>query len=305
MTHIRSRALQTIGAAWLAITLIFFGLRLIPGDALMAQLIESGASDSVIALRRTELGLDLPIAIQYLRFLSELVRGDLGTSLTSAQAVTDLLIAQLWPTLEIAFASLAVAIIMGLLLGAAAAGQRIMSNIALFLIALAISAPIYWTGTLAIYVFTVILGLLPSGGAGRPSQVILPALVLGWQLAGSLGRVTQVALNEVTSAPHMLTASAKGLRRIEIALRHHLRPALPPIIAHLGVQAGFLLGGAVITETIFSRPGIGRMLIDAVLRQDYPVVQGIAIWVCLVVAVITFAADWLVFLVDPRVREAV
>ncbi|MCL4247681.1 MAG: ABC transporter permease [Anaerolineae bacterium] len=298
------RALAAVFTLWLAATLVFFALRLLPGDGLLTQLIESGASPATIAERRAALGLDQPAFIQYTHFLGSLITGDLGVSLLTGQPVAELIAQQLGATAELALASLSVAVAAGLALGTVAAlGSRVIRRLADALLAFALSAPVYWTGTLAIFIFTARLGLLPSGGAGRLSQLVLPALVLGLQLAGGIGRVTQASFSETKIQPHVQTAHTKGLRSSTVLLRHIARPALPAIIGQIGIQAAFLLGGAVVTESIFSRPGIGRLLLDATLRQDYPIVQGIIIWAAAVVVIVNLLVDFAIALADPRVRE--
>ncbi|MCC6613491.1 MAG: ABC transporter permease [Anaerolineae bacterium] len=304
MNGLARRALAAVFTLWLAATLVFFALRLLPGDGLLTQLIESGASPATIAERRAALGLDQPAAVQYARFLGSLLTGDLGSSLLTGQPIVEIVAQQVGATVELAVASLAVAVTAGIALGALAAlGTGLVRSLADAVLAFVLSAPVYWTGTLAIFVFTAQLGLLPSGGAGRLSQLILPALVLGLQLSGGIGRVTQAALAETIYQPHVQTARAKGLRRATVFLQHVARPALPAIIGQIGIQAAFLLGGAVVTESIFSRPGIGRLLLDATLRQDYPVVQGIVIWAATVVIVANLLVDFTIAAVDPRLRE--
>lgn len=297
------RILSSLATLWLAATLAFFALRLLPGDAIRSQLTESGAPASAIAERRAALGLDDPAHIQYGRYLAALAQGDLGTSLLNGLPVSALLADQLDATLELALAAMIVAVPLGLSLGAGALMAGWGGWLARAALALALSAPIYWTGTLAIYFFTAQLELLPSGGAGRLSQLVLPALVLGYQLAGGIAQVAQAALGEAIPMPHVTTARAKGLGAWRVGLWHLLRPTLPPIVTQIGIQTGFLLSGAVITETIFSRPGVGRLLLDATLRQDYPLVQGVVVWAAAVFIFITLAADMLIALVDPRVRQ--
>lgn len=304
MNGLARRALAAVFTLWLAATLVFFALRLLPGDGLLTQLIESGASPATVAERRAALGLDQPATAQYARFLGSLLRGDLGSSLLTGQPIVEIVAQQIGATAELALASLIVAIAVGLSLGAIAAlSTSLLHALADAVIAFVLSAPIYWTGTLAIFIVTAQLGLLPSGGAGRLSQLVLPALVLGMQLSGSIGRVTQAALAETIHQPHVQTARAKGLRRAIVLAQHVARPALPVIIGQIGIQAAFLLGGAVVTESIFSRPGIGRLLLDATLRQDYPVVQGIVIWAAAVVIFANLIVDVAIVAIDPRQRE--
>lgn len=289
---------------WLAATLAFFALRVIPGDAIETQLIESGASASTIAERRAAAGLDAPLPAQYVDFLSGLWRGDLGVSLLDGRPVVQIILDQIEPTITLAISALAVAVSFGLVLGTFAAlnvGWGI-STVSRVLISLALSVPIYWTGTIAIFVFTVQLNLLPSAGAGRLSQLILPAGVLGFHTAGAIGQVIEASIRETLKMDFVRTAYAKGLRERAVMVRHVLRASLLPAVTVIAAQAGFLLGGVVITEALFNRPGIGSILLDATLLQNYPVVQGIVVWSAIVYALMNGLADLLYRLLDPRVR---
>lgn len=291
---------------WLAATLSFFALRALPGDAIRSQLVISGASEAVIAERRAALGLDDPLPVQYVRFLAGLLRGDLGTSLIDGQPVNDILLGALPPTLALAGSALAIAVVLGLALGVAAAlNLGVISPLARFILSLSLSVPIYWTGTLAIYIFAARLNWLPSGGASGVDALILPALALGFHTAGAIARVTQVGVAAALGAPFIASARAKGLPERAVVLRHALRHALPPVVSVAALQAGFLLGGVVITESLFARPGIGRILLDAALNQNYPVVQGMVLWAALAYTLANTTADLLIGLIDPRTRAGV
>jgi peptide/nickel transport system permease protein len=299
--------LQRLGQAaitvWLAATLAFLALRVLPGDAIETQLAFSGASDQMIAERRAALGLDAPLRVQYSQFIGGVLVGDLGYSLLDGQPVTLKIGQQLVPTATLALGALAFAVLLGISLGVAAA-TRIgwgLSWLARQLTYLALSTPIYWTGTLAIYLFTVWLGLLPSAGAGHINQLVLPVSILGFHTAGAIGRVTAANLRDVQGASFVRTAYAKGLSGRAVLLRHILPVALPPVIAVIALQAGFLFSGTVITESLFVRPGIGRLLLDSVVRQDYPVVQGVVVFSAVVYVVLNLCADVLFRLLDPRV----
>jgi len=309
--------LRAVASAWLAVTVTFVLLRLLPGDGLTAQLRESGAPDSVIAERQAALGLDAPLPVQYGRYIAALLRGDLGVSLLNGQPVSELMGAQVWATVELAIASLMVGTVLGVgigYVGGQSALQRYkvssravpdgLRNIAGIVATVALSAPVMWTGTLAVWLFAARLDWLPAGGAGRLSQLILPALVLGFATAGGVAQVTQRALGAIGREAFVQTAIAKGLSEWVVGFRHVLRVALPLIITQMSIQAGFLLSGAVVTESMFSRPGIGRLLLDAVLRQDYLLVQGIVVWMSLVVIAATALADGLALLTDARLRQS-
>jgi peptide/nickel transport system permease protein len=287
---------------WLVATITFFALRVLPGDAIQTQLLQSGVSEVVIEERRSQQGFNDPIWLQYSRYIFQLMRGDLGYSLLDGQSVNEMITAQLLPTTTLGIAGIFIAVVLGIPLGIFTAidiGYGLRSVCNLF-ITLSLSVPIYWTGTLAILVFSAQLRLLPAFGAGSLGQLILPASVLGFNSAGAIARVIQASINEVSSADFVRTAYAKGLPQHLIVRRHILRASLLPTITVIMIQAGFLLGGAVITESLFVRPGIGRLLLDRTLKQDYPVVQGIVVLAAIVYTLLNNLAELLYRLIDPR-----
>lgn len=286
------RIAGTAATLWLAATLAFFALRVLPGDAVQTQLQESGASVEVIAQRRAALGLDDPLSAQYRRFLAGLLRGDLGVSLLDGQPVTQIIAQQLLPTATLAICALAVAAAAGVTLGTLAALDR--WRFARLILDLSLSVPLYWTGTLAIYLFSVQLDWLPTNG------LVLPVAVLGFHTAGAVGQVVRADVRDTLSLDFVRTARAKGLSETRVIVHHVLRAGLLPVITVIALQAGFLLGGVVITESLFVRPGIGRVLLNATLRQDYPVVQGIVVLGALVYTLLNSAADLCYHLLDPR-----
>ncbi len=278
----------------------FFALRLLPGDAISAQLTRGGASDADIQRRRAELGLDAPISLQYGRFLMDAVQGDFGISLTRQQPVMELVLSQFWPTAVLATSALCIAIISGLALGIIGARDHFTSGIARLIISLSVSMPVYWTGTLAIYVFSVLLRWLPSTGSGGVDHLILPVGVLGFHSGGAIARITLINIRVIQSAPFIQAARGKGLPERTLLFRHILRVGLIPVITVIAAQAGILLGGVVITESIFVRPGIGQLLLNAVIDRDYPVVQGIVILSAAVYVSLNLIVEWLYRLFDPR-----
>jgi ABC-type dipeptide/oligopeptide/nickel transport system permease component len=297
---IAQRLLSIVSLVLIVATLSFFVLRVAPGDAVSAQLEQSGASREDIESVRRQLGLNDPLGKQYIRFIRGLIRGDLGYSLVNGQPVTKLIGDRLQSTVILAFTAIALASIVGVGFGTLAAFENAASRMARIVVDLSISAPIYWTGTLAIVIFSAQLGWLPSTGTGRVDALILPVCVLGFHAMGGIARVLQVNIREARSAHFIQTARSKGLPEGWIVRRHILRVALPPVITVIALQTGFLLSGTVITESIFVRPGIGRLLLDSVLLQDYPVVQGIIILSALVYAALNMLADHISQMVDPR-----
>jgi peptide/nickel transport system permease protein len=302
MIAIVQRVFSFLGVVWLVATITFFALRVLPGDAIQAQLLQSGVSEIIIEERRSQQGFNDPIWLQYSRYIFQLMRGGLGYSLLDGQSVNEMIAAQLLPTMTLGIAGIFIAVVLGIPLGIFTAidigyGLRSVCNL---LITLSLSVPIYWTGTLAILVFSAQLRLLPAFGAGSLGQLILPASVLGFYSAGAIARVIRTSINEVSLADFVRTAYSKGLPRRLVVRRHILRAALLPAITVIMIQMGFLLGGAVITESLFVRPGIGRLLLDRTLKQDYPVVQGIVVLAAIVYTLLNNLADLLYRLVDPR-----
>jgi peptide/nickel transport system permease protein len=292
-------------SVWLVATLTFFALRLLPSDAIQTTLIDSGASEEMISVRREALGLDQPLIAQYSDYLGRLLRGDYGVSLLNGRQVSEIIFSQLPHTLTLGIFTLGVAILFGLGLGFAAAfsvGCGI-SALANALITLALSLPIYWTGTIAIFIFVAQFDLLPLGGSGQLSQLILPSLVLGFHTAGAIARTLRTELQIAAAADYALTAYAKGLRWHVVLVRHLFPNALIPVLTVITLQAGFILSGVVVTETIFSRPGLGQELLNATFRQDYPIIQGIVVWVVVVYIVLNTVADSLYSHIDPRLRR--
>ncbi len=298
------RAGAALLVAWLALTVAFVVLRALPGDAVDATLTHAGVSQEALDARRDALGLNDPLWKQYLDYGVAALRGDLGESLLSGQPVTEL-IAQNWgPTVTLAAAALLVAVALGLGLGVlAGTGARGgLGLLAQGMASVALSTPVYWTATLAIYVFTVVLGVLPGVGGGGVRHLILPAAVLGFHTAGSIAQVTASSVRASYRQDFVRTARAKGLPEPDV-LDHVLRVGLLPVIAVVALQFGFLLGGTVITETIFVRRGLGRLLLSAVDGRDYPVIQGLVALAALSYSLLNALADMLFALADPRVRE--
>ncbi|MFQ3534950.1 MAG: ABC transporter permease [Aggregatilineales bacterium] len=298
------RAFGALFTLWLAATLAFTALRLAPGDAITLQLTLSGATEGQIVARRAALGLDLPLSAQYLGMLGGLLRGDLGVSLVNGRAVTALIAEQLDSTLFLAIGALTIGTLLGLGLGVGAAlGRAALQQLCEALIALLLATPIYWLGTLAIYLFAVWLGVLPSVSSGNSLQaLLLPCGTLGVSLSGSIGQVAAAALREAKGAMFVQLARAKGLPERLIVWRHMLRAHGGALISLIGLQAGFLIGGAVITEALFTRRGVGQLLLNAVNSRDYPVVQGVVLLSALAYSLLSTLGDVLAAWRDPRLQ---
>ena len=278
----------------------FLALRLAGGDPVASLLAQGLASVEQAKALRHQLGLDLPLLQQYLRFLTSLSRGDLGRSLYTGQPVTQIIGEQIPYTAQLAAAGLAVALVLGLLLGLLATREdrRRSLPLASGVAGLATALPVAFTGILAILA-AIAIHAAPMLLRG----ITLPALVLGFASSGAIARLVQAGLQETLSAPFMLAARARGLRRGPRLLWHALRPALPPVISLIAVEAAFLFGGTVVTESVFSRPGLGRLLVASILQGDYPIAQGLVVLSALVYTATHVLADVFGLALDPRLRR--
>ncbi len=292
-----------IPVIWGVSTLVFLFLYLIPGDPIEIMLGETAqAADK--ALLRHELGLDRPVHLRYLDFLGGLVRGDLGSSFYFKQKVLSTILERYPATLELALAAMVVAILIAVPLGIISAIKQysLIDNTSMFLALVGVSMPNFWLGPLLILIFSLHLNLLPVSGREGLASLILPAITLGTALAAILSRMTRASMLEVIREEYITTARAKGLKEKVVILRHALRNALIPIITIIGLQSGALLSGAIITETIFSWPGIGRLLIQAIETRDYPLVQGCILVISFSYVLVNLLTDILYAYVDPRIR---
>lgn len=288
------RLVEVTGIIWLAVTLAFFALQLIPGDSALESLSAAGISQQIIESRREALGLTLPPLEQYAHYLAGLVTGNMGVSLQDGRPVAAIIAQQASATITLALAASVIALIFGLLAGMAAASTRRAALFGRLLLGLFVSVPVMWSGTL----------LFSLGGAATAHNslagLLLPALVLGLSGAGALGIVVEGAISDTRNLPFVTTARAKGLSERRIFLMHILRVSAGPILTAFVLQVGFLAGGVVLTETIFNRPGLGRLLVNAALRQDTPLVLGLVVWSAVLYAALLIAADFGTWLLDPR-----
>jgi peptide/nickel transport system permease protein len=299
------RLLQAAFVLWLAATLAFVALHLAPGDPAQALLAASGATPEEISARRGRLGLDDPFLQQYARYLLELVRGDLGSSWLHGRRVSRMIAEQLPPTASLAVTSTVVGILLGLALGILAAFRRSswLDTVATTVAVLGLSMPTYWSGILMILLFSLHLGWLPATGEGGVRHLILPSLVLGFALSGSIARLVRARVVEVLEEPFVLAARARGIPSRRVIFVHVLRAALAPALTVVALQFGFLLGGAVVTESVFARRGLGKLAVEAILWRDLPVVRGIVVFGALVYVLVNLAADLVQAWLDPRLRD--
>jgi peptide/nickel transport system permease protein len=286
------------------VTVVFCIIRVLPGDPAALMLSEGGGSAESIAALREELGLDAPLLVQYGRYLFDLLRGDLGVSLFTHRSVATTIAEQLPSTIELALASMLVAILLGTTIGIVAAVKHgtWLDGLGTSLSITGVSIPVFLSGMLLMWLLSLQLNLLPATGNGGLSHLIMPALVLGFASAGAIARLVRSSLLDVLENDYVNTARAKGLRERTLLLRHALKNAFIPVITIIGLQFGFLLGGTVVTETIFARRGIGRLMVDSILWKDFPVVQGIVLLVALIYTVINLTVDVAYAYLDPRIR---
>lgn len=296
--------LYTIPVIWLVVSLVFLLIHLVPGDPI-AQMLGEGAPASDIAATRHAYGLDAPLGQQYLHYWKGVLHGDLGRSIRYNQAVTKL-IAQRYPyTLRLTLASLFVAILLSIPAGVRSARRRnqwddrLLSVVSLF----GLSFPNFALGPILILLFAIKAGWLPVSGAGSFANLVLPALTMGGALAAILTRMVRTSMLEELSQDYIRTARAKGLPERTVVYRHALRNAMIPVLTVLGLQFGALLAGAIVTEKIFSWPGIGRLTVDAISARDYFLVQGCILAIGLTYIAVNLLTDILYAAVNPRIRQ--
>jgi peptide/nickel transport system permease protein/oligopeptide transport system permease protein len=282
---------------------IFLMVRLIPGDPARVILGLQASDDEVTRIRH-ELGLDRPIHVQYGLFVGRLLRGDLGMSAVTRAPVFEEVMIRMRPTGLLALSSIVVATVIGLSAGVISATRQyslldyLVMTVALF----GVSIPVFWLGIMLMLVFSVYLHWLPAGGYGGPAHFVLPTIALAAFSIAIIARMTRSSLLETFSQDYVRTAHAKGARTRTVILRHALKNALIPVITIIGLQFGALLGGAILTETTFAWPGMGRLLVNAITSRDYPVIQGIVLMFAMIFTVVNLAVDLLYAYVDPRIH---
>jgi peptide/nickel transport system permease protein len=298
-----SRLLSALITLLGVVTLVFFLIHLIPGDPVEYILGDSARPADRNALRQ-QLGLDQPLLQQYSSYLINLLSLDLGKSLHSNQSVTALLSERFPATLELAMAAFIIAVLIAVPLGVMAARRRgtAWDTSAMTMSLLGVSIPNFWLGPMLILLFSLWLGWTPVSGREQPGSLILPAITLGASLSAVLARMVRSTLLEVLNEDYIRTARAKGLKESSVICRHALMNAMLPVVTLLGLQLGALLAGAVITETVFSWPGIGSLLIESIQKRDYPLVQGCVLLVAVSYLLINTTTDLLYQLLDPRIR---
>ena len=289
---------------WLVVTLVFLLIHIVPGDP-VEQMLGEGASSTDLATLRHQYGLDKPLGEQYFHYWKGVVHGNLGQSLRLNDSVTHLVLQRYPYTLELTVAALLFALLLAIPAGMVAALHRgrtrdhVVGVVSLF----GLSFPSFALGPIAILLVSIKLGWLPVSGAGTPAHLILPALTMGSALAAILTRMVRTAMLEELGQDYIRTARAKGLSERTVLYRHALRNAMIPIITLVGLQFGALLAGAIVTETIFAWPGLGRLTVSAISNRDYALVQGCILAVGLTYVLVNLATDTLYAVLNPRIRD--
>ena len=283
--------------------LVFSIMKMVPGD--VAQVIAGmdGTAEDVELIRK-DLGLDRPVYEQYFTYVWRSLQGDFGRSAVTKRPVIEEISSRIGPTAELAVASFAVAIVLGLATGIVSATHRytIWDNIATLISLIGVSMPVFWLGLMLMLLFSVTLGWLPSSGAGSLSQLVLPALALGSASTAIIARQTRSGLLEVLGQDYVRTARAKGLTERAVLIKHALKNALIPTITVAGLQVGYLMGGAVLAETVFARPGLGRLLVESIAQRNIPVVQTTIMLLSVTFVLVNLVVDLLYVKLDPRIQ---
>jgi peptide/nickel transport system permease protein len=311
LRSILNRLLGMITVMALVVTIVFVIVRVTPGDPAAVMLGPEATAADIEALR-VKLGLDQPMPVQFLRYVAGVVQGDLGQSIFLGQPVTTALLDRAEPTIFLTIFSLLIATVVALPVGILSAYKRgsLFDQAATTLAMFAASVPSFWLGLLFIQFFAVKLGWFNTSGYGGPgaslaermNHLVLPALTLGLISSALITRFTRASMLDVLNDDYVRTARSKGMSEWRVVLRHAFKNALIPILTVIGLTAALLISGAVVTETVFGLPGVGNLVVSAVLRRDYPVIQGALLVIAGAYVLVNFAIDMLYLLVDPRVR---
>jgi len=305
--YIGNRLIQLIPVLFLISLIVFMILHALPGDP--AQIMLAGAESGSITPERLDelreqMGLTDPLPVQYWRFISGAVRGDLGNSIRLRQPVNELILERFWPTIQLSLGGLFFAVLIGLSTGIIAALKQNtwIDTFTMILAYVGVSMPLFWLGLLLILIFSFQLRWFPPAGGSGFKSLVLPSITLGFVSAGIISRLTRSSLIETLNEDYIRTARAKGLPSWTLINRHALKNAFIPVMTMLGLQFGGMLAGAVVTETVFSRPGLGRLVVSAILWKDYPLVQGIVLFLAVMYVFVNLLVDVSYAWLDPRIH---
>ncbi len=304
-SHIVRKLLYTIPVVWGVVTVVFILMAVVPGDPARLMMGQRGDPETLVRIRH-DLGLDLPITQQYTKFLKELAHGDLGMSYRNNELVSHAIATRFMATMRLAAWAMAIAVVLGLTMGIlSAVKQNSFFDYTAMIVAISgVSAPVFWVGLLLLLLFAYNLGWVSGIGEGDGSwkYLILPAITLGVRPAALIARLTRSCMLEVLSQDYIRTARAKGLSETVVVLKHAFRNALIPVVTIIGTQISDLLSGAVLTESIFAWPGIGRLAVDALINRDFPMIRGTVIVMALTFLVANLLVDISYGFIDPRIR---
>ncbi len=298
------RLAMTIPALIAVSVLVFLMLQLVPGDPAEIFLGEKRSTPELLEQVRHDMGLDRPLYVQYFAYMGNVLRGDLGVSLFNKQPVLGQIMAALPSTLELALSALLISTSLGVFLGIVSALRHNtwVDSLAMGFALIGVSMPVFWLGLLFILIFSVHLKWFPPMGQGGLDRLVLPAMALGLLSSATLARLVRSSMLDALNEDYVRTARAKGLRERAVTIRHALRNALIPAVTVLGLQFGALLGGAVLTETIFARPGLGKMYVESILNKDMTMIQGLTLILAISVMVTNILVDISYVSLDPRIR---
>jgi len=304
LRYVAIRLAYMIPVIWLVVSVVFLLIHIVPGDPIQQMLGENAAGVDLEAARHAY-GLDVPLGQQYINYWKGVLRGDLGQSLRFNRSVASIVVERYPPTIKLTLAALLVALVLAVPAGVRSARRRNQwdDRVLSFVSLLGLSFPNFALGPILILFFAIYLGLLPVSGAGDWPHLVLPAITLGGALAAILTRMVRTAMLEELGQDYIRTARAKGLPERTVVYKHALRNAMVPVLTVVGLQFGALLAGAIVTETIFAWPGIGRLTISAIANRDYYLVQGCILAIGLTYVAVNFVTDLLYSAVNPRIRQ--
>ena len=301
------RIFEVIPVLLIVSIIVFSVMHLLPGDPTLLML--AGAEGGSIPQERLDelriiMGLNKPLYEQYYNFITNAISGDLGTSIRLRTPVTEILLQKFPYTIKLSLLGLIFAVILGIVIGLVAAlfKDTWLDHFSMTFSLIGVSMPIYWLGLLLILIFSINLNIFPSSGASGWKSIVLPALTLGFVSAGLISRLLRSSLLEVLNEDYIRTAKGKGLTDKIILIKHALKNAMIPVITILGLQFGNMLAGAVVTETVFSRPGLGRLVVNGILWKDYPLVQGTVLFIACIYVLVNLFVDISYYWFDPRIK---
>lgn len=302
--YVFRRTLLLIPIFFIISLVVFSLIHLVPGDPIDSLLGPGSTAADKVALTKVY-GLDKSLPVQYGVWLKKFLTGDMGQSIIEKQPVSDMILYNMPFTIRLGLASIVISFVLGIFLGiiSAAARNTFIDYISMIIALLGVTVPAFWLGLILMLVFSVMLGWFPVSGSGSLETLVLPAITVGLGGAGLIARITRVSMLEMFNKEFVLLLYAKGLSKPVIIIKHIFRNALMPVITIFGLRLGWILGGAVTIEIVFSRPGIGNMLLSALYRRDYPVVQASLIFLTMAVIIGAFLADIMYSYADPRVRD--